>query len=73
MQVDPQVAVVAFALIFLLGGIWAIGRGIRSDVREIVRDEVAPMRETQRVHGEEIEKLRAAKSDTYQRLARGGL
>lgn len=73
MQVDPQVAVVAFALIFLLGGIWAIGRGIRSDVREIVRDEVAPIKTKVDSHEKEIDGLRAAKSDTYQRLARGGL
>jgi len=67
---DPQTVVVAIGVVALLGGLWAIGRGLRSDVREIVRDEVAPMREIQKTHGEEIEKLRGAKSDAFQRIAR---
>lgn len=63
MNPDPQIAVIAIGVVILLGGLLAIGRGLRNDVREIVRDEVAPMRETQKTHGDEIRELR-------QRIAR---
>ncbi len=70
MNPDPQVAYLAVGVVALLGGLWAIARGLRTDVREIVRDEVAPMRETQKIHGDEIRDLRCAKSDAFQRIAR---
>lgn len=70
MNPDPTTLSVALGVLVLLGGIWAIGRGLRSDVREIVRDEVAPLKAQVETQAHEIEKLRGAKSDAFQRISR---
>lgn len=84
MQPDPLVYVVFAGVVGLLLGAWAFlrsflaeMRAVRDDIEKMVSKAVsaaiAPLSQKVDSHAVEISQLRAAKSDTYQRLARGGL